>query len=260
MIWFDAIAPLATVGNVNLVTTGAPNQSLAPWCNNLIDDASSSILYQTSGSPGSQTFTIQYTNYPTFTGTPGSNVRMNCQVIIYETTNVIEFKYGSLSVIGNSTTSGGAMIGIEWGTGGSGKFIDAITGSSIVSHRMLSPLSGWPTYHFRFTPGTPSSIASGTYNVGVGQTYPSLTLAIADVNHRGISGAVTLNLTDSQYDTTMANGSNIFPIFVATPHSSAANYLTIAKAGSPATLAYRGSSISADGLGTGVLSTAIRHQ
>ncbi|MBK7967294.1 MAG: hypothetical protein IPK10_19800 [Bacteroidetes bacterium] len=69
---------------------------------------------------------------------------MNCQVILYETTNVIEFKYGILTVIGAQTTSGGAMIGIEWGIGGNGNFIDAITGSSIVSHRMLSPLSGWP--------------------------------------------------------------------------------------------------------------------
>jgi hypothetical protein len=261
LIWFDAIAPLATVGNVNLVTTGAPNQSLAPWCNNLIDDASSSILYQTAGAPGSQTFTIQYTNYPTFTGIPGSNVRMNCQVIIYETTNVVEFKYGALTVIGAQATSGGAMIGMEWGTGGGGKFIDAITGSSIVSHRMLSPLSGWPTYHFRFTPGAPTAIASGTYNVGVGQTYPSLTLAIADVNHRGISGAVTLNLTDLQYDTTALNGSNIFPIFVATPNSSDTNRLTIAKTGDPATLAYRGSSVSASGagFGTGVATAAIGH-
>ncbi|MBK8847003.1 MAG: hypothetical protein IPO27_10825 [Bacteroidetes bacterium] len=139
LIWFDAIAPAVTVGNVNMVTTSAPNQALAPWFNNLIDDASSDILYQTKGSPGSRTFTVQYTNYPTFTGIPGSNVRMNCQIILYETSNIIEFRYGSLNIIGSQTTSGGAMIAMEWGTGGSGKFIDAVTGSSIVSHRMLSP-------------------------------------------------------------------------------------------------------------------------
>jgi hypothetical protein len=261
LIWFDAIAPATNVGNANLVTTGAPNQSLAPWFNNLIDDATSSILYQTEGTPGSQKFTIQFTNYPTFTGTPGSNVRMNCQVIIYETTNVIEFKYGILNVIGAQTTSGGAMIGMEWGTGGSGKFIDAITGSSILSHRMLSPLSGWPTYHFRFTPGAPTPVATGSYNVGVGQTYPSLTLAVADVNHRGISGSVTLNLTDLQYDTSALNGSNIFPIFVATPNGSETNRLTIVKSGDQATLAYKGSSVSASGagFGTGVGTAAIGH-
>jgi hypothetical protein len=259
--WFDAIAPATTVGNTNMVTTSGPNQSLAPWFNNLIDDASSDILYQTQGSPGSMTFTLQYTNYPTYTGTPGSNVRMNCQIILYETTNVIEFRYGTLNVIGAQTTSGGAMIGIEWGTGGHNKFIDAVTGSSIVSHRMLSPLSGWPSYNFRFTPGAPTAIAAGTYDVGVGQTYNSLTQAVADVNHKGISGAVTLNLTDAQYDTTAENGSNIFPLFVATPNGNATNLLTISKTGSPATLAYRGSSISASGAGwgTGVGTTALGH-
>ncbi|MBL7924675.1 MAG: hypothetical protein JNL88_10800 [Bacteroidia bacterium] len=261
LIWFDAIAPLVTAGNSTLVTTTSPNQSLAPWCNNLIDDATSSILYQTQGSPGTRSFTIQYTNYPTFTGVPGSNVRMNCQVVLYETTNTVEFRYGSLNVIGAQTTSGGAMIGMEWGTGGNGKFIDAVTGSSMVSHRMLSPLSGWPAYHFRFTPGTPAPLASGTYNVGIGQTYPSLTQALADVNHRGITGPVTLNLTDAQYDTTAANGSNIFPLFVATPNSSSTNRLTISKTGSPATLAYRGSSVSASGAGwgTGVGTTILSH-
>lgn len=256
VIWFDAIAPAVTAGNSNLVSTSSPNQSLAPWFNNLIDDASSSILYQTQGAPGSRTFTVQYTNYPTYTGTPGSNVRMNCQVILYETTNIVEFRYGSLNVIGAQTTVGGAMIGMEWGTGGNGKFIDAITGSSIVSHRMLSPLSGWPAYHFRFTPGSPAPVAAGVYNVGAGQTYPSLTLAVADVNHRGISGAVTLNLTDAQYDTTAANGSNIFPIFVATPNASVANQLSIVKSGSPATIAYRGSSIATGNFGTGVATNA----
>lgn len=261
VIWFDAVAPAATVGNVNLVTTSSPNQSLAPWFNNLIDDASSDILYQTQGVAGSRTFTIQFTNYPTYTGTPGSNVRMNCQIILYETTNVIEFQYGSLNVTGVQTTSGGAIIGMEWGTGGSGNYIDAVTGSSIVNHRMLSPLSGWPSYNFRFTPGIPTPIASGTYNVGVGQFYNSLTQAVADVNHRGISGAVTLNLTDAQYDTTAANGSNIFPIFVATPNGSATNLLTISKTGAPATLAYRGSNVasSISGFGTGVSTSAILH-
>lgn len=257
VLWFDTNAPAVTVGNTNMVTTSSPNQSLAPWFNNLIDDASSDILYQTQGSAGSRTFTIQYTNYPTYTGTPGSNVRMNCQVIIYETTNVIEFRYGALNAIGNPTTSAGAMIGIEWGAGGSGNFIDAVTGSSVVSNRLLSPSGGWPSYNFRFTPGAPAVISSGIYNVGIGQTYPSITLAVADVNHRGISGAVTLNLTDLQYDTTAANGSNIFPIFIATPNSSAANLLTISKTGAPATFAYRGSNITSGGFGTGVGTTAV---
>lgn len=261
LVWFDAVEPSTLLPEYVMVYNSAPNQCLSAWSNNLMDDAASDILYQTQGTPGSQTFTVQYTNYPTFTGTEGSNVRMNCQIILYEGTNVIEFRYGTLNIIGPQTTTGGAMIGMEWGLGGNGNFIDAVTGSSSVSHRMLSPFSGWPSYNFRFTPGAPTAIAAGTYNVGVGQTYNSLTQAVADVNHRGISGAVALNLTDAQYDTTVANGSNIFPIFVATPNGSATNTLTISKTGTPATLAYRGSSIGASGtgFGTGVGLYAIPH-
>lgn len=255
LVWFDVLVPNPAMGHFATATTTAPNQTLWAWANDdLIDDASSDILYQLQGTPGSQTFTIQYTNYPTGTGVAGSNVRMNCQIILYETSNIIEFRYGSLNIIGPQTNTG-AGIGIEYGLGGIGNYIDAITGSSSVTHKMLSPLNGWPTYNFRFSPGIPSTITAGTYNVGVGQTYNSLTEAVADVNHRGITGVVTLNLTDAQYDTTAANGSNIFPIFVATPNSDSINKLTISKTGTPATLAYRGSSINSTpvmAFGTGV--------
>ncbi len=262
LVWFDVLAPNPAMGHFATATTTAPNQTLWAWANDdLIDDASSDILYQLQGTPGSQTFTIQYTNYPTGTGVTGSNVRMNCQIILYETSNIIEFHYGSLNIIGPQTNTG-AGIGIEYGFGGIGNYIDAITGSSSVTHKMLSPLNGWPPYNFRFTPGAPSTITAGTYNVGVGQTYNSLTEAVADVNHRGITGVVTLNLTDSQYDSTVANGSNIFPIFVATPNSDSINNLTISKTGTPATLAYRGSSITSTpvmAFGTGIGYYAIPH-
>ena len=262
LVWFDAIEPNSDANKLNLVETSSPNQALSAWCNDLMDDASSDILYQTQGAPGSRTFTVQYTNYPTYnSGVEATNVRINCQIILYEGTNVIEFRYGSEAIIGSQNTYAGAFIGLEWGTGGNENFIDAVTGSSMVSNRMLSAVTDWPTYNFRFTPGVPSAISAGTYNVGVGQTYNSLTQAVADVNHRGINGAVTLNLTDAQYDTTAANGSNIFPIYVATPNGSSTNLLTISKTGTPATLAWRGSSIAypGEGYGTGVSSNAISH-
>ena len=262
LTWFDTPAPNPAAGHFFIATNTAPNQTLWAWANDdLIDDASSDILYQLQGTPGSQTFTIQYTNYPTGTGVTGSNVRMNCQIILYETSNIIEFRYGSLNIIGSQTNTG-AAIGIEWGLGGNGNFIDAITGSSTLSHHMLSPFSGWPAYNFRFTPGAPSTIPAGTYNVGVGQTYNSLTQAVADINHRGINGSVTLNLTDALYDTTAANGSNIFPIFVATPNADSINTLTITKIGTPATLAYRGSSITSTpvmAFGTAIGLAALNH-
>ncbi|MEP7168349.1 MAG: T9SS type A sorting domain-containing protein, partial [Bacteroidota bacterium] len=146
----------------------------------------------------------------------------------------------------------GACIGIEYGTGGAGNFIDLVTGSSQTSHGMLSPLIAWPSYNYRLTPGAPTAVAAGTYNVGIGQTYPSLTLATSDLNHRGISGPITLNLTDNNYDTTVANGSHIFPVLVGPfKGSNSVNTVTISKTGTPATFSYRGSPVVFGGIGNG---------
>jgi hypothetical protein len=256
LLWFDAVAPSAAEGayNNNMYVSGAggTDKSISAWWSDMTDDASSDILYQTKGTAGSQTFTVEYTNYPHYTGTVGTNIRLNYQVIFYEGTNIIEFRYGTTTGAGPAATAGGACIGIEYGTGGAGNFIDAVTGSSLTAHGMLSPLLAWPSYNFRFTPGAPTPVAGGTYNVGVGQTYPSLTQATADLNHRGISGPVTLNLTDANYDVTPSNGDNIFPIFVGPVRgTTASNTLTISKTGNPATLSYSGSPVTQGGFGCG---------
>ena len=89
----------------------------------------------------------------------------------------------------------------------------------------------WPQRFYRFVPGTPPPIPAGTYNVGVGQTYPSLTEAAADLNYRGIAGPVTLLLTDAVYDSSAAEG-NIFPIvFAKIAGVSPTNTITVLPAG-----------------------------
>lgn len=47
LVWFDAIEPNPDANKTNLVAAAAPNQALSAWCNDLMDDASSDILYQT---------------------------------------------------------------------------------------------------------------------------------------------------------------------------------------------------------------------
>ena len=254
LLWFDSIAPSAAEGSAidRMYRTVGTNKSISAWFCNMADDTASTILYRTNGIPGSRTFTVQYTNYPHYTGAIGTNIRLNNQVIFYEGTNVLEFHYGAISVSGPPTPSSGACIAIEYGAGGEGNFLDLVTGSGSTAHGMLSPLSGWPSYNYRLTPGAPTPVAAGTYNVGVGQTYRSLTLATSDLNHRGISGPVTLNLTDANYDTTAANGSHIFPVFVGpVAGTSAINTLTISKLNAPATLTYKGSPIVQGGFGSG---------
>lgn len=254
LVWFDAVAPSASDGsNISrMYSTSGANEGVGAWFANMQDDASSQILYQTQGVPGSQTFTVQYTNYPHYSGAAGLNIRINFQVVFYEGSNVIEFRYGAISGSGPAATAGGACIAIEYGAGGAGNFLDLVTGSGSTAHGMLSPLMAWPTNNFRLTPGVPVPVTTGVYNVGVGQTFSSLSNAVAELNHRGISGPVTLNLVDENYDITAANGNNIFPILVGPVEgTSSTNTLTISKSGTPATLSYKGSPVVSGGFGSG---------
>ena len=116
-----------------------------------------------------------------------------------------------LCSMAGGVVSESASIGIENAIGGNNNYLNALTGSGQTSHSLLTS-SKWPKYNFRFTPGAPTALAGGIYNVGVGQTYPNLSEAVADVNHRGITGPITLNLTDANYDYTTSNGGNLFPI------------------------------------------------
>jgi hypothetical protein len=62
----------------------------------------------------------------------------------------------------------------------------------------------------------------GTFNVGVGQTYPTLTAAINDINTKNMTCPVTLLLTDNAYS------SETYPIIInQIPGASATNILTI---------------------------------
>ncbi len=74
-------------------------------------------------------------------------------------------------------------------------------------------------------PTTPSSYIvslAGTYNVGIGQTYTTLTAAVAAYNASCLSGAVVFSLTDANYP------SETFPITInANTSVNATNTLTI---------------------------------
>lgn len=220
--------------NTNLYNTTGPQLSIGPWWDDLRSD---SIVYRTTGTAGSQVFTIQWNALSYFTG---STSRITFQLKLYETTNVIEFHYGTVVAGTFTPASESASIGIEGATGGMGNFLDAVDGSAFVGHYFMEANTKWPVRFYRFTPGAPTAVAGGVYNVGTGQTYPTIDEAVADLNHRGVSGAVTLNLTQSVYDVTPANGDNIFPIiFGPIAGTSIANSVTLTHASS-ATLNYEG--------------------
>ncbi len=221
--------------NADLYSGATPNITIAGWWDDL-DANTGTVQYLTTGVAGSQVMTIQYSlrSYKTV-----STSTINFQIKLYEGTNVIELLYGSAANALHSTASESASLGIEYGTGGIGNFIDAITGSSRLGNYSVNS-EEFPTINYRFTPGAPTAKPGGTYNVGAGQTYPSLTEAIADLNHRGVSGAITLNCTDATYNTTGSSGSNnTFPLaFGVISGVTAANTITVQ--GNGATISSRG--------------------
>lgn len=78
-----------------------------------------------------------------------------------------------------------------------------------------------PTTPFTYTINGTSLV--GTYNVGAGQTYTTLTAAVAAYNTACLTGAVVFQLMDASY-----SASETFPITIAAnPYASSTNTLTI---------------------------------
>lgn len=201
----------SSANNMNLYSSSAPNTVLAPWWDDL-NVQSGSILYQLQGIPGNQTFTIQWTDVNSYS--TGSTSLLNFQVILFQQSNKIEFRYGAISPGIFNTSNESASIGIKSAVGGNSEFIDAVTGSSFTGNGMLCAATMWPSRFFRFLPGVSTPLATGVYTVGITGNYTSLSEAIADINHRGVSGPVTFSLMDSLYNETPAHGGNFFPMLI----------------------------------------------
>ncbi|MCX7769404.1 MAG: GEVED domain-containing protein, partial [Flavobacteriales bacterium] len=207
-----------TVGNFDL---------LAPWWDDLHTRDSGSVRYQVLGTAPNRRLIIDWSNVRHFSpSTIPLSRRRSFQIKLFETTNVIEFHYSSDIGAGPLGSGESASIGIRNSTGGENNFIDAITGSRILTSG-CNTTNQYPTFGIRFTPGAIlPPIPGGTYNVGSGGTWTRLTEAIAQMNHRGISGPITLNLTDATYSPALSEGGNIFPLVIG-PITSATNTLTI---------------------------------
>jgi hypothetical protein len=225
-------ATVNSLSNTNLYTATAPNAVIAPWWDDL---TTSEILYQTTLNPLGQVLTIQWTSLSYWSG---STRTINYQIKLYQFTDVIEMHYSQAPITGTVNTAESASIGICNQTGGPGNYIDAITGSSVVNNSMMNSLK-WPKVNFRFTPGTTTPLLGGFLNVGIGQNYNTLWEAVADINHRGSTNTIILNLTDALYDSSAAGGYNMFPVVIAPTASGPTNPLIIN--GNNATLAWYGS-------------------
>lgn len=137
------------------------------------------------------------------------------------------------SVTINWSVSGSLQTPFSWtGSLVSGGVTNVIVGTFSFSGGILTTLKGWPTLPNGASDGnvtndtSSSTLAAallGNYDVGVGQTYSTLTEAVNLINTSGVSGPVTFTLKDATY-----SSNESFPITVNQFYgSSATNTLTI---------------------------------
>jgi len=157
--------------NSELFTSALPATVIAPWWDDLSTDATSSVSYITEGIAPDRVFIAEWKRVLAFYST-GTTARLSFQVKLYESSNVIEFCYGTAEA-GNHDVSESASIGIKDITGGSGHFKEATTGSTTYGVTNLSSASNWPTINYRFTPPT---LAGTFYNLIENKTNATLTI------------------------------------------------------------------------------------
>jgi hypothetical protein len=108
-----------------------------------------------------------------------ATARLNFQVKLFETSNIIELHYGDVDA-GTHHASEGASMGIEDVIGGAGHFKEATTGSSTTSVTNLVSSSNWPTVNYRYTPET---LKQTFNNLVIGNTGGTVNLNVnTDVN------------------------------------------------------------------------------
>lgn len=141
-------------------SSGAPNNFIAPFWDDLTIEESGTIMYTTIGAAPNRKCVIQFRNIgfypsPVFMGT--------FQVILYETTNIIQVQY-RLIVDGNSEKNTGvsAVIGIENSDGTQGIQYSYHQAGSAATNKAIS-----------FTPDPP---ASSNYNVDDNAIYDGVFL------------------------------------------------------------------------------------
>ena len=129
--------------NTALFSAVAPNTTLAPWWDAL---KGGSVSYKSDGSAPNRIFTVEWKGVLSYAS--DATAQLNFQVKLFETTNVIEFHYGSVAS-GMHSGSEGASIGLD---DASGNYIEATSGTSFWCASNLTSQSSWPTVNYRFTP------------------------------------------------------------------------------------------------------------
>lgn len=192
------VTPHTIANTLTQVTNNLSTQAgvIAPfWDDNNITGGT--VLYQTTGTAPSRVFTLQYSGLHAGGGGTATNPTIDMQVKLYETTNVIEFIYGSSSAALVSTT---ASIGIS---GAVGKYLSLNNSTSSATASSTTNTTSIATaatsgQRFVFTPLTSNFTHSWTNSLGAS----GATFSATNIYNPTISGfANTENYIDSIYET-----------------------------------------------------------
>ncbi len=211
--WLEMGQAYTGLGYQNDLASTDAKPLLAPLWDDLEDNTTSQISYTTLGVTPNRVFVVQWENILWPEGTSKSQ---NFQVRLYETTNVIEFVYGTMTAPGNNPS---ASIGINDATGGSGHFLSvtpaagtADTASSTMADNTIASavnLTSGKTY--TFTPPDPNAPPACAINPGPahGATNVLLSANLTWARGGGQVDGYRLSFGTDTPPTTLVNGTDV---------------------------------------------------
>jgi hypothetical protein len=189
--------------------SGTLRSIIAPlWDNLKVTATATDITYLLEGTAGSQTLTVEWQNVYWNNAAPSPNA--NFQIVLHEGTNKIDFKYGYMGTPATGSASIGLANNVAITTAGSAtdEFLSVNVGGSAGArsfHESMgytfnginaAPDSGTVLV---FTPVTPVPM-SGSFGIGAGLDFTTLSSAAMALNINGISGPVVLTIASGTYD------------------------------------------------------------
>ncbi len=130
-----------------LGSTARPTKVLAPWWTDMSTGSLGVISYTFTGSAPNRVATVQWHDVAANFDEVNNTMKLNFQVILYEGTNVVEFRYGPIVAGTFSGGAAGASCGFKDDVGGDYHFYDLARRASGLAADLslsLTPVDNWP--------------------------------------------------------------------------------------------------------------------
>ncbi len=244
---FTNANPNPGTSNFNTINTvnAALRNTLFPLWDDL-DGTGGTATYLTTGTAGSQVFTMEWRNWSWDATT--TNAIISFQVKLYEGSNIIEFVYRQEAAPVDNN-SGGASIGLNDGTGGSGHYISLqdVSASPVLSSTTpfdgigVKPATG---QIYRFAPVTAaptiSSISPNPACVGSLVTINGINFlpCLTSVTFNGTPATTFSYVNPTTVTAIVPAGASTGPVQVTTPGGTGASPSNLTISQSPTSLTY----------------------